>query len=122
MDKLTEDSRFYLLQQDSIEGFRYAKGFYEGHLKTRQLLLTLISLAEIGDQEWVQQRVNRMQEPLGLALSDSLPVEASRPHNLVRGADNQEQDSPEALEELERRLSRVRAAWRDSPENLTALR
>lgn len=108
MEMVGEGCQYQLQQAEGIEEFKYAKGFLDGYLRTRQLLETLISLSETGDEEWVRQQVNSLAAGLpGLNLTGQ-PEQVNRARrNLVREGAVHPPASQQELEQVDSQVSRV---------------
>lgn len=48
-----------LLAAESHDDFRYWRGYYDGHVRTKNLLPVLVSLGETGDKEWIKKQVDQ---------------------------------------------------------------
>ena len=74
----TEEVSDFLLASERHEDFLYRKGFLDGHQRTRDLLSTLITTGEVGDEEWLRNQMEAAGKLLGLRLTQGLAPDLER--------------------------------------------
>ena len=60
-DHLTADASEWLYRATTANEWREAKGFLDGHLRTRQLLEVMVNLSHDGDEKWVLQQLKELE-------------------------------------------------------------
>ena len=91
---LSEEAAEYLMAAEEPGDFRYRKGYYDGHMRTRNLIEVIAGRGEESDEAYVQKEIEKLLTPFrGITLGADSRKDAITP-------------------EVEERLSRVMEAAR----------
>lgn len=99
LELLSEECSEYYQEADR-GNFEYRKGYMDGHLRTKYLVVTLVSQGEIGDSEWLENQLEVLEAPLRSILlgedrPDSREQEQAAKERLGRVMQAVEEKEPE---------------------------